>query len=285
MKPASRPAPVLSLFFAKGRGQLDGFALTGRAPVIRPASAGRDTARLRGHSTRQFELRTVRTIAALAGLCVFVSLHALAQPNGPLGTAQLQISGARLTVYSDSLTTDAEQTINMGEPARIRTCYGPGACGSAVAGSVPGLKVVGELTGPELPQAIPYETAPGGAFFLPGFQREGDYLLSNIRLVETATGRVLANAEPSLATLHVRQILLASATVTRLTLADLQVRGITITQQNFQAFSFSVGFLFSGQAVTIELPVLFQAGGKILPLDQQKVVVDGLSANVKKAVS
>ncbi|MDL2718638.1 MAG: Ig-like domain-containing protein, partial [Acidobacteriota bacterium] len=230
-------------------------------------------------------MRSVRTIAVLASLCVLGSLRAVAQPGSPLGTAQLQISGARLTIYSDSLTTDADQTINVGEAARVRTCYGGGAaCGVAAPASVPGLKVVGDLSGPELPQAIPYETVPGGTFFLPGFQREGDYLLANIRLVETATGRVLANAEPSLATLHVRQILLASATVTRLTLADLQARGIAITQQNFQAFSFSVAFIFSGQAVNIELPVIFQAGGAILPLDKQTVVLDGLPDSVKHAV-
>jgi len=183
-------------------------------------------------------LRIGRTIIVIGVLCTLVSLRAVGQQGAPLGTAQLRVSGARLTIYGDSLTIDADQTLNVGEPARVRTCYGSGAaCGSAASGSVPGLKVVGELTGPELPQAVPYETAPGGTFFLPGFQREGDYLLENIRLVDTATGRVLANAEPSLTTLHVRQILLASATVTRLTLADLQARGITLTQTNFQAFS------------------------------------------------
>ena len=31
---------------------------------------------------------------------------------------------------------------------------------------------------------------------------------------------------------------------TPLTLADLQARGITITQENFQAFDFAVGFAF-----------------------------------------
>jgi hypothetical protein len=218
-------------------------------------------------------------------LYTLVSLRAVAQQGAPLGAAQLQVSGARLTIYGDSLTIDADQTLNVGEPARIRTCYGGGAaCGSAASGSVPGLKVVGELTGPELPQAAPYETAPGGTFFLPGFQREGDYLLENIRLVDTATGRVLANAEPSLATLHIRQILLASATVTRLTLADLKARGIAITQQNFQAFSFSVGFLFSGQVVNIELPVIFQSGGNILPLDRQTVLLNGLPDSVRHAV-
>jgi hypothetical protein len=65
----------------------------------------------------------------------------------------------------------------------------------------------------------------------------GEHLLENVRLVDTATGHVLANAEPSLATMHLRQILLASATVTRLTLADLQARGIAITKQNFQALA------------------------------------------------
>ncbi|HTR03796.1 MAG TPA: hypothetical protein VMN82_11410, partial [Thermoanaerobaculia bacterium] len=208
-----------------------------------------------------------------------------AQSGAPLGVAQLQVSGARLALYADALTTDAEQTINVGEAARVRTCYGSGgACGAAAPGSVPGLTVVGDLSGPELPQAIPYETAPGGTFFLPGFQREGDYLLSNIRLVESASGRVLANAEPSLATLHVRQILLASASVTRLTLADLQARGITITQQDFDAFNFAVGFVFSGTTVTITLPVLYTGNGLAQVLDKPTVNLDGLPAAVAGAV-
>ena len=217
-------------------------AFPGRASAVRPATAGGETAFVRFRSTDRGGLRTVRAIAVLAMLCALGSPRAVAQAGVPLGTAQLQVSGTRLTLYRDTLTTDAAQTLNVGEAARVRTCYGTGAaCGTAAPGSVPGLKVVGDLSGPELPQAIPYEAAPGGTFFLPGFQREGDYLLENIRLMETATGRVLANAEPSLATLHVRQILLASATVTRLTLADLQARGITITQQDFNAFEFSGG--------------------------------------------
>ncbi|MCM3876625.1 MAG: Ig-like domain-containing protein, partial [Thermoanaerobaculia bacterium] len=230
-------------------------------------------------------MRTVRTFLATLLLFAAGAGPGAAQPGAPLGTAQLQISGARLTLYSDALTTDAEQTINVGEAARVRTCYGAGAaCGTAAPGSVPGLKVVGDLSGPELPQAIPYETVPGGTFFLPGFQREGDYLLTNIRLVETATGRVFANAEPSLATLHVRQILLASATVTRLTLADLQARGIALTQANFNAFSFAVGFVFSGTTVTIELPVLYEGNGLGQILEKPRVLLDGLPSSVANAV-
>ena len=126
----------------------------------------------------------------------------------------------------------------------MRTCYGSGgACGSAAAGSAPGTHgrpVTSRVPSCRWPSRT--TTAPGGTFFLPGFQREGDYLLSNIRLVETATGRVLANAEPSLATLHVGgRSSSRSATVTRLTLADLQARGITITQQDFNAFGYVGG--------------------------------------------
>ena len=242
-------------------------------PVLRARGAGRA------------QLRIVLAIAAALGLFAGGAAPVEAQPTTPLGSAQLTISGARLTLYSDTLTTDAEQTLNVGEPARVRTCYGGGAaCGSAAAGSVPGLKVVGDLSGPELPQAIPYETAPGGTFFLPGFQREGDYVLTNVRLVETATGRVLANAEPSLATLHVRQILLASATVTRLTLADLQARGITLTQQNFNAFKFAVGFIFAGTTVNIELPVLYSGNGLAQILQPPVVNLDGLPPAVAGAV-
>jgi hypothetical protein len=108
-------------------------------------------------------LDIVRTIAASLLVCAAGAAPVAAQPGSPLGTAQLQISGARLTLYADALTNDAEQTINVGEAARVRTCYGTSAaCGTAAPGSVPGLKVVGDLSGPELPQAIPYEAAPGG---------------------------------------------------------------------------------------------------------------------------
>ncbi len=261
--------------FRRRRGGLSG----------KPDLAGPERSRLRSDRAARDALGIVRTIAASLLVCAAGATPVAAQPGSPLGTAQLQVSGARLTLYADALTTDAEQTINVGEAARVRTCFGTGgACGTAAPGSVPGLKVVGDLSGPELPQAIPYETAPGGTFFLPGFQREGDYLLSNIRLVETASGRVLANAEPSLATLHVRQILLASATVTRLTLADLQARGITITQQNFNAFRFAVGFLFSGTTVIIDLPVLYNGNGGAQPLAGPVVNLDGLPPAVASAV-
>ena len=114
------------------------FGLSGWALANGPVFQGRAAARLRAHGTRQPRLRIGRAIIAIAALCALVSPRAGAQQGAPLGTAQLQVSGARLSIYRDSLTTDAAQTINVGEPARVRTCYGTGACGSAAAGSVLG---------------------------------------------------------------------------------------------------------------------------------------------------
>src|SRR5215210_1412452 len=75
--------------------------------------------------------------------------------GGPIATGALQIQGNRLTIYADELTTDADQTVNVGERARVRTCYGGAgvACGSVLPGDprISGMLVRGELRGPEVP--------------------------------------------------------------------------------------------------------------------------------------
>ncbi|MFL6291438.1 MAG: hypothetical protein ACJ759_11145, partial [Thermoanaerobaculia bacterium] len=207
---------------------------------------------------------------------------------GPITTGALQIQGNRLTLYTDELTTDADQTVSVGERARVRTCYGPSgsACGAAFPGDprIAGLLVRGELRGPEVPTPIVLETVPGGTFILPGFQQEGDYRLENIRLVEEGSGQVLATAEPSLAILHVREILLASASVRTLSLEELRARGITFTAENFQAFNFAVGFAFGDEIVEIELPIVYSGYGTVQALDKPRVNLDGLPANVAHEV-
>ncbi|HEX5715394.1 MAG TPA: hypothetical protein VF179_04495, partial [Thermoanaerobaculia bacterium] len=223
-------------------------------------------------------------LVVLLGLLAAVPWPAHADP---IGTGALKIQGNRLTLYADELTNDADQTINVGERARIRTCFGAAeaACGSVSPGDprIAGMLVRAELSGPEVPQPIPVETVPGGTFLLPGFQQEGDYRLENIRLVDEATGQVLARSEPSLAILHVREILLASASVRTLSLQELRDRGITLTAENFQAFNFAVGFAFGDEIVVIELPMLYSGYGTVQPLAKPTVKLDGLPADVAHA--
>ncbi|MFH1177056.1 MAG: Ig-like domain-containing protein, partial [Acidobacteriota bacterium] len=228
----------------------------------------------------------VSACAVLLGLAVALGV---AQGAGldPLASARLEVRGYRLSIYSDAQTSDAEQTINAGERARVRTCFGlGGACGQLASGDpgTAGLVARAELRGPELPQPLPLETAPGGAFILPALQQDGDYVLENIRLVEATSGRLLQIAAPPLAIVHVRRIMLASATVTRLSLEDLRQRGISLSENNFQAFDFALGFAFGSETVTLEMPVLFTGNGTVEWLERPEVSLDGLPAEVAEAV-
>ncbi|HPS80061.1 MAG TPA: hypothetical protein PLS53_18030, partial [Thermoanaerobaculaceae bacterium] len=222
-------------------------------------------------------------IGALLG-----SSSGLVQASEPLASGQLQVQGMRLTLYQDANGTDAEQWPNLNEAARVRTCFGrTGAvCGAAELGGsdASGLLVLAELRGPELPEPLPYQTVPGGSFLLPAFQQEGDYWLSNIRLVRAETGEVIGLAEPAAAVLHVQQILLTSAKVTRLSLADLEARGITLSQQSFQAYSFAVGFAIQGSTVTVEMPVVFQGNGSVGMLSPPAVELTSVPENLRPVV-
>ena len=117
---------------------------------------------------------------------------------------------------------------------------------------------------------------PGGTFQLPAFSREGDYELAAIRLVDAASGGIVAPADPPAAELHVRRVVVAQLDVAPLSLADLAARGISLSQQNYQAFNFRLGLLFGTQEVQLELPVVFDGSGTVSPLARPSVPLDGL---------
>ena len=113
----------------------------------------------------------------LLAVCLLGAGSAWAADGDPIATGALKIQGNRLTIYSDAQTTDVDQTVSVGERARVRTCFGgvDAACGAVFPGDprIAGLLVRGELRGPEVPQPVVLETVPGGTFVLPGFQQEG----------------------------------------------------------------------------------------------------------------
>ncbi|MCK6682925.1 MAG: Ig-like domain-containing protein [Thermoanaerobaculia bacterium] len=228
------------------------------------------------------KLRKRSLVGAILRVMLVAIVSDWAHPAGavdPLASGRLEIQGTRLSLYQDTQTMDAEQTVNAGEAVRIRTCYGSGPCGQSTAS---GLRVRGDLRGPELSQPVTYETVPGGTFFLPGFQVEGDYFLENIRLEEN--GRVLGHSSPPIAVIHVRKILLTEARVSRLTLEELRARGISLNQENAQAYRFAIGFAFGGQTVTLEMPVLYQGAGSVEPLEKPRVNLDALPPEVAQSV-
>ncbi|HPA50406.1 MAG TPA: carboxypeptidase regulatory-like domain-containing protein, partial [Thermoanaerobaculia bacterium] len=223
---------------------------------------------------------------AISLFTLLLARGASAQSGGALASGQLAIQGTRLSIAAG----DESQILDVAESARVRTCFA-GVCGSMAPGDprVNGLLVKAELSGPELQASATYTATPGGAFLLPGVQTEGTYVLSNIRLVRAAVPdgadeEVLGQATPAVVTLEVRRILATTATVKQLTLAELQARGIQITQQNYDAYSFAVGFAFQGGLVTIDFPVLFQDGGRVDLLSKPEVKLDSLPEGLAAAV-
>ncbi len=214
-----------------------------------------------------------------------------AQSGDWLADGRLEIQGSRLTLFADAATgiDDADQVVSVGQPTRVRTCYGSAAtpCGSVSPGdpAIAGLVVRAELSGPELPEALTLETPPGGSFLLPSLRQTGTYLLANIRLVDQASGLVLGHSDPPQAVIQVAEILLASATVTTLSLEDLQARGISLSAENYQAFSFAVGFAFEGYQVAFEMPIVYTSYGTVLPLARPSANLDGLPSTVAQQVS
>lgn len=102
--------------------------------------------------------------------------------------------------------------------------------------------------------------------------------------MDEATGQVLGTSEPSFAVLHVREILLTSASVRALSLAELAARGITLSAENFQAFNFADGFAFRDEIVEIELPIVYSGFGTVKALDKPIVQLDGLPPDVAHEV-
>ena len=207
--------------------------------------------------------------------------RAAARPDDPLVAERLLIQGARLSLAPG----DDAQVLDIGESGTVRTCFA-GVCGGMSPDDprVAGLAVRAELSGPELPGPVTYTAVPGGSFVLPGFQTEGTYLLSNVRLVRAGGDEVLGSATPSAAILDVNRILVASANVRQLSLEELRARGIELTRESFNAYSFAVGFAFRGETVTIELPVLFEGNGQVDLLSKPAVLLDGLPEDVAAAV-
>ena len=207
----------------------------------------------------------------------------------PLAHGQVVVRGAALSIYDDGSANDARQTVNLGERAEVRTCFGvppdSAECGALLPGDprVRDLEVRADLRGPELPVPRELVGLPGGSLQLPGFQQAGDYSVENIRLVDEA-GNTVAFAQPSIAVVHVREIVLASARVRALTLDELRARGIAFDAENFQAFDFRVGFAFEDVIVEYELPVAYGGFADPVALGAPSLVPFDLDENLEAVI-
>ncbi len=167
-----------------------------------------------------------------------------------LGSAQLQIAGTRLAVSPESQTV----------PNNTATIVETHLEGYDVAsGTLPtDLKVVADLTGPEIDGVQRLETVPNEPFRIPRLRLEGQYQLDNIRLVEG--DELLAYGEPRSSAILVTQVLVTRVTSRALTLDEVRSYGIVVDDDQFHAFNFTFGFAVDGEVFSYDMPVLFSSG-------------------------
>jgi hypothetical protein len=207
---------------------------------------------------------TGRAVARRRGWLALLLAVGAAASSAPvsadLGSATLAIAGAHLTVSPES------QTVPFRTPTIVETHL---AGYDAGAGSLPpGVRVVGELVGPSLPQPLRLETLPGEPFRIPRLSLEGEHRLENIRLVDGEA--LLAFAYPRTAVLVVTQVLITRVTSRALTLDEIRAHGIVVDDRSMRAYTFNFGFGVEGDVRDYSVDVLYfyhrELGRQAVPL-------------------
>jgi hypothetical protein len=181
-----------------------------------------------------------------------VALLLLAVLSAP-GVRAGEVASANLNIVGIALETQDNVSTGADIPAVIQTKFG-GQTGDAVVGAEH-LAVLGELSGPGLDAPIPVRTTPGGKFTLPPLHEQGDYTVSNIRLVDES-GKFVQSAVPTYTAVHVVGTLNTTVTIKQLTPDDLRARGISIDSRNYDVYDYNFIFAINNQTITVPYPVI-----------------------------
>ncbi|HEU4887385.1 MAG TPA: Ig-like domain-containing protein, partial [Thermoanaerobaculia bacterium] len=183
-------------------------------------------------------------IRAAAGALLFFALPLFAG----------EVAKARLDILGVALEVDREPVIaGIGVPVSVQTIFGGKT--NELAPAAPGFSAVGELTGPGIDTPITLSAQPGWGISLPTLDKEGDYLLQNIRLVGPG-GEFVQQAVPSIATINITGVLGTRVKVRQLTPEELRSRGITVDARNYEVYEYTFIFGVRGQEVEVPYQVV-----------------------------
>ena len=140
-----------------------------------------------------------------------------------LGTGQFQILGTSLDISPET------QAVPVGIPTLVHTSL-PAASGGSLP---PDLVVRGEFSGPGISGTLSLATTPNADFQIPGEAVKGEYVLSDIRLVEGDA--VLAYAIHRTSVITVTDVLITQVTSRPLTYQAMVDQGIVVSKQDFSA--------------------------------------------------
>ncbi len=168
-----------------------------------------------------------------------------------LGSGELLLAGTELRISPET------QTVPLDLPTVVDTeivGFDPSQ------GSLPpSLRIVGNLTGPEISGVLELQTVPNEPFRIPRFRLEGEYALDNIRLVDGDD--FLAWATPRRVTMNVTQVLITSVESRPLTREEIDGLGLVIDENRYQALSLTFGFAVAGRTISYSMPVVYDLYG------------------------
>lgn len=179
--------------------------------------------------------------------------------GGSLGAADNMADGEVIVKGLALTIAPANQMVPLNTPVKVKTLF------SVERPELSrGMVVKGELKGPGLLEPVTLSTLPNHPFNVPGLTVTGEYYLENIRLERE--GRVLLAGEPASVSIEVMDIVVTRVETRPLSLAEIRDKGIVITEKNFTAYNFSVGFKLESEEVVYEFPVIYTPqGAQLLP--------------------
>ena len=121
------------------------------------------------------------------------------------------------------------------------------------------MRVLGDLTGPEISGSLTLEATPGEPFRIPRLRVEGQYQLENIRLM--LGDELLAFAEPREAQILVTQILISRVSSRALTLDEIRSHGLVIDENSFDAINLTFAYGVAGKTFDFNMPLVYDLYG------------------------
>ncbi len=207
---------------------------------------------VRGRVLQQVQGRRRESSARVVVAALTLALLPLLFPRAAagqsaLGNGTLLVAGTTLVVSPES------QTVPFDTPTIVHTALQGYDAAQGVL--PPDLRVVGDLTGPEIPGTLELATIPNEPFRIPRLSLKGQYRLDNIRLEQA--GELLAYAEPRSAAVLVTQILITRVTSRPLTLEEIRSHGIIVDGASTRAYDFTFGFGVEGNTFDYNVPIIY----------------------------
>ncbi len=199
---------------------------------------------------------------------------------GALATAELHLAG--LAFQAPQARIDVPQDA----PFRIPVTAwlgGQRLAGAALAGWVPATaRLEATLSGPGL-SAQRLDGSLDGGLLVQGLPQEGDYLVSDLRVVDGA--RTLYEATPRVVQVRcLGQVIISSVTSTPLTMDEIRDAGIQLEPGNYEGRRFTMALTIGSNAVQLTVPVAIpkyngyldpRGGAQFGPLEIQGLTVGG----------